>query len=304
MSNATINPKQLKSKYVITLFLCFILFAGSIVAFIHGYGLAKKPILAVLLFHEVVPNPEKPWETTEEHLEQIIDKLIFNKYNFIDPEHFEDMLNKGFEGRNVMITFDDGLEKEINAVKTLYEKYKIRSVVFLLEDKINKPEYMTMETIQDLAKKYKTFFGLHGRYHEKYTEQLANGRNLGQITEEARSNLSKELDTSIKWLSFPFGDYNQRVLEEIKTKTAINIAFTIESGNINVGNDPMVLNRYMYQANDTENKVDEKINYSLLPPEEQENGKFLITISVLVFMFGISRLLLALKIRRNLCSQN
>ena len=138
MPNATINPKQLKSKYVITLFLCIILFAGSIVAFIHGYGLAKKPILAVLLFHEVVPNPEKPWETTEEHLEQIIDKLIFNKYNFIDPERFEDMLNKGFEGRNVMITFDDGLEKEINAVKTLYEKYKIRSVVFLLEDKINK----------------------------------------------------------------------------------------------------------------------------------------------------------------------
>lgn len=304
MSNATINPKQLKSKYVITLFLCIILFAGSIVAFIHGYGLAKKPILAVLLFHEVVPNPEKPWETTEEHLEQIIDKLIFNKYNFIDPERFEDMLNKGFEGRNVMITFDDGLEKEINAVKTLYEKYKIRSVVFLLEDKINKPEYMTMETIQDLAKNYKTFFGLHGRYHEKYTEQLANGRNLGQITEEARANLSKELGTSIKWLSFPFGDYNQKVLEEIKAKTAINIAFTIESGNINVGDDPMVLNRYMYQANDTENKVDEKINYSLLPPEEQENGKLLITISVLVFMFGISRLLLALKIRRNLCSQN
>lgn len=304
MPNATINPKQLKSKYVITLFLCIILFAGSIVAFIHGYGLAKKPILAVLLFHEVVQNPEKPWETTEEHLEQIIDKLIFNKYNFIDPERFEDMLNKGFEGRNVMITFDDGLEKEINAVKTLYEKYKIRSVVFLLEDKINKPEYMTMETIQDLAKNYKTFFGLHGRYHEKYTKQLANGRNLGQITEEARANLSKELGTSIKWLSFPFGDYNQRVLEEIKTKTAINIAFTIESGNINVGDDPMVLNRYMYQANDTENKVDEKINYSLLPPEEQENGKLLITISVLVFMFGISRLLLALKIRRNLCSQN
>lgn len=288
------------TKYSTTMFLSIMLFAMSIVAFYYGYKFAKEPILAVLLFHEVVPNPEKPWETTEEHLEEIIDKLISNKYNFVDPEQFEGMLNFGFKGRNVMITFDDGLEKQIKAIKTLYEKYKIRSVVFLLEDKINKPEYMTMDTILDLAKNYKTFFGVHGRYHEKYTEQIANGRALGQITEETRLNLSKALGRTITWLSFPFGDYNRQIIEEIKTKTAIKLAFTIDSGNINVGDDHLQLNRYMYQANDTETKIDEKITCSLLPPQTQENGRLLITISILVFMFGMSRLLLALNIYRNL----
>lgn len=289
------NLSYLRKKMLITLLSAIFLLAIGILSFIKGYELINKPILAVLLFHEVVPNPEKPWEITLEQLKNIVDKAISMDYKFINPDKFERMMAEGFEGKNLMVTFDDGIEKQIEAVKFLYREYGIRSVVFLLENDINKPEYMSTEQILALKNDYGTVFGLHGRFHERYTEQLEKGKDLGAITEEARTNLNSQLNMNITWLSYPFGDYSSKVIEELKSKTAINLAFTIEAGKVSLGDNSMAINRYMYMGNDSPDKVDPIIDYGLLPPEEHKNGNLIKNLSFLIIAFAFTRFILFLK---------
>lgn len=283
------NLSYLKIKMLTTFFSAIFLFSIGFAAFIKGYNLANKPILAVLLFHEVVSNPEKPWEITREGLKSIVNKAISLGYKFISPDDFEKMLSESFQGKNLMITFDDGIEKQIEAIKFLYKEYGIRSVVFLLENEINKPEYMSTEQILALQKDYGTIFGLHGKFHERYTEQLAKGIDLGLITEEARKNLNSQLSMNIRWFSYPFGDYNQKVIDELKNKTAITLAFTIEAGKVDIGDNPMTLKRYMYMGNDRPDKIDPIIDYGLMPPEEHKNGSLIMNLSLLAIVFAFTR---------------
>ena len=294
------NCQQLKKKYIQTIYLCLFLFLISVLLSIYGLKACKTPVLAVLLFHEVVPNPQKPWEITEENLENLVKDFLSQGYEFIDPNDFTNILESNLTGSKVMVTFDDGIEKSTNAIKQLYLKFGIKSVCFLLGDKIGQNEYMTKETILDLQNNYGTYFGVHGKYHKKYTEQLKEGIELGKITEETRKSLSSLLGKNIDWLSYPFGDYNQKVLEEINSHTGIKLAFTIEQGNLQKDSNKLLLKRYMYLINDSEKKVDEKILYSLLPPVEHINGQKTLGIAFLLFLFGICRIKMALEIKNQI----
>ena len=295
MADTNSSLKKLKFKFISCLFLSIIMYVASIAGFTYGYQLIKTPILAVLLFHDVLDNPKEPWEITPNKLDYYIEKLIALKYKPVDPNNFENMLNNGFEGRNFMITFDDGSESEYAAIENLYKKYGIKSVLFILEDRFGVPKNITIEGIKNLQKNSGTFLGLHGKYHKKYTEQLRDNDNFGQITEETRTKLSNMFNCSLKWVAYPFGDYNQRVVEELKAKTALSLAFTIESGNLDSSTDRMKLNRYMYLGSQNPNGDDKDIDLGLLPPQEHSNGQLIITLSVMVFFFAISRTFLCWK---------
>ncbi len=287
--------KKLKFKLLLSVFFVIILFSVSISSFCYGYKLIKEPILAVLLFHDVVEKPKDPWEITPQKLEYYIEKLLALKYKPVDPNNFENLLSQGFEGKNFMITFDDGTKGEYAAIENIYKKYGIKVALFLVGRPVIVEEHMTEDEIRKLKTQCETFLCLHAKYHSKYTEQLQQKIDLGKITEETRLYFGKIYNTNIKWLSYPFGDYNKEVINELKNKTAITHAFTIIPGNVNKETDKFEINRYMYMGGLNQNYEDLDLNLSLIPPESDSNGKFLITLSVMALLFGLSRLFLAWK---------
>ena len=289
MADGNLTLKKLRFKYISCLFLSIIMYIAATAGFIYGYKLTQTPVLAVLLFHDVLEKPQAPWEITPNKLYYYIDKLLALKYKPVDPNNFENLLNNGFEGRHFMVTFDDGSENEYYAIENLYKKYGIKSVLFILEDRFGVPRNITVEGVKTLQKECGTYLGLHGRYHKRYTDQLKRKTDLGKITEESRIKLSNMFNCNLKWIAYPFGDYNQKVIEELKTKTAANLAFTIESGNLNNSTDKMALNRYMYLGGQNPNGEDNDFNLGLLPPADYSNGQLIITLSAMVFFFALSR---------------
>jgi peptidoglycan/xylan/chitin deacetylase (PgdA/CDA1 family) len=286
--------KKLKFKLTFNLFISIVLLLGSLSTFIYGYQLTQKPVLVVLLFHEALKKPQNPWEITDNTLEKYIEKFLSLKYKPVDPENFENMLSQGFKGRNFLVTFDDGTESEYRSIENLYKKYKIKSVLFIVDELVDLAPNLTTEQIKKLQKDYGTHIGLHGKYHERYTEQIKS-RDLGGITEETRQKFNSKLGCNIKWLAYPYGDYNKTVIEDLKNKTAIDLAFTIESGLIDKDTDKFTLNRYMYMGGLEPNGEDENFNLNLFPPESYLNGQLLITLSTMVFFFSISRVLMTWK---------
>ena len=207
--------KALKTKLITSIFLCILLLSISTVTFKYGYELTQKPVLAVLLFHDVMKSPKDPWEITQNKLEYYIEKLLALKYKPVDPNQFESLLNKGFTGRNFMITFDDGTINEYSAIETIYKKYGIKSTLFLVDDFINRPENMSEEQIKKLQSECGTYLALHGKHHIRYVLQMKKNREFGKMTEETRIKLEKQFGCSIKWISYPFGEYNPAIIKEI-----------------------------------------------------------------------------------------
>ena len=287
--------KKLKIKFITTLFLCLLLFTISIVTFVYGYKLTQKPILAVLLFHDVMKNPKDAWEISQNKLEFYIEKLLSLKYKPVDPSEFETLLNKGYTGRNFMITFDDGTINEYSAIETLYKKYGIKSVLFLVDDFINRPENMSEEQIKKLQTECGTHLALHGKHHIRYVLQMKKSNDFGKLTEDTRIKLEKQFGCSIKWISYPFGEYNSSIIKELENKTSLNLAFTIDSGNLDSQTPKMEINRYMYLGGQNENGDDENINLELLPPQEFSIGQLYITMSLMGLFFLVSRVYLAWK---------
>lgn len=303
MAESNVSLKKLKFKLISCLFLSIVMYIAATAGFIYGYKLTQAPVLAVLLFHDVLEKPQEPWEITQNKLKYYIDRLLALKYKPVDPNNFENMLNNGFEGRNFMVTFDDGSENEYKAIQDLYKQYGIKSVLFILEDRFGVPRNITVEGVQNLQKNYGTYLGLHGKYHKKYTEQLKTNEDFGKMTEESRIRLSKMFNCNLSWIAYPFGDYNQKVIEELKNKTATNLAFTIESGNIDSTTDRMTINRYMYLGNQSPNGEDKDIELGLLPPQDYSNGQLIITLSAMVLFFALSRSYLTWKYYKGLREQ-
>ena len=295
MTNKNISLKKLKFKFVASSLLIIFLFVLSLTTFIYGYNLTQEPILAVLLFHDVVENPKVPYEITQKKLEEYIDKLLALKYKPVDPNNFENLLFKGFKGKNFMVTFDDGTDSEYFAIEKLYKKYGIKSVLFLVEDFMPRPENLSQEDIKKLRAECGTYLGLHGKHHIRYPEQIKRNKDFAKFTEETRVRLGNIFGCNITWVSYPFGDYNPNIINELKEKTALNLAFTIESGLITPETNKMEINRYMYLGGLEPNQDDLKLSLALMPPENHSNGQLLITLSVMAFFFLISRLFLIWK---------
>lgn len=295
MTNNNISLKKLKFKFVTSVILIVFLFALSITTFIYGYRLTQEPILAVLLFHDVVDNPKVPYEITQKKLEEYIDRLLALKYKPVDPNNFENLLSKGFKGKNFMVTFDDGTDSEYFAIEKLYKKYGIKSVLFLVEDFMPRPENLSIDDIKKLKSECGTYLGLHGKHHVRYPEQIKHNRNFANFTEETRVKLGNIFGCNIRWVSYPFGDYNANIINELKNKTALNLAFTVESGLVTSETNKMEINRYMYLGGLEPNHDDLKLSLSLMPPENHSNGQLLITLSVMAIFFLISRLFLVWK---------
>ena len=293
--NSNPSIKKLKHKFIISIFLIVLLLGISIPTFIYGYKLVKKPIIAVLLFHDVVEKPKDLWEITPKKLELYVEKLLALKYKPIDPNNFENLLSHEVTGKNFMITFDDGTKNEFVAIQNLYKKYGIKSALFLVECPKIVEEHMTEDEIKKLKNEYGTYLGIHAKYHDKYTELVKRNLDLGKITEESRVYLGNKYNCNIKWLSYPFGDYNDSIINDLKNKTALNLAFTITSGNNNNETDKFKLNRYMYMGGLNEDNEDLNLTLSLMPPESDSNGKLLITLSVMALLFCMSRMVLAWK---------
>lgn len=296
---------QLKRRLYLTSFIAILSFVISIVASEYGYYLSKKPILVVLLFHDVLENSKDSWKIKPQKLDYYIEKLLAKKYKPIAPKDFEDLLNNGFKGKNFLVTFDDGTGSEYQAIEHLYKKYGIKSVLFLVEDFIGRPENISKENITKLKDKYGTLLALHGKHHVTYSELAKRKYDFGKITEESRIKLSEIFNTDIKWISYPFGDYNQRTINELKEKTAIKLAFTIESGYLNKDTDRMQINRFMYLGGSNPDGKDEDFEKGLFQPAEEIIGHNIILLSIMFFFFGISRIVIfrkyikALKIKMN-----
>ncbi|VDG97049.1 Poly-beta-1,6-N-acetyl-D-glucosamine N-deacetylase precursor [Lysinibacillus sphaericus] len=240
---------------------------GGVRGFIPKTLVTADPGIPVLMYHQIVKNrAATPFANNNMVIDlapfqQQMDYLKKNGWTTITAEDLDNwlMLRKNLTDKTVLITFDDGLlSLQKYAYPSLAEK-GFTATSFLITSRIKQQaqpwddqafQYVGLKEIRETVDVF-TFqhhtHGLHLRRpgtREPYLttstpEEIKADIALG------RSQVSKAfdmLDPNIRYLAYPFGQFNETSKKAISA-AGIRMAFTTNTGNVKLGDNRYELKR-------------------------------------------------------------
>lgn len=215
----------------------------------------------VLMYHSIGDNPEF-FTVTPVEFERQMKYLDDNGYEVIKLSQLVNILKRNWSipSKTVALTFDDGYRDNYLNAFPLLKKYNFPAAIFLTSSLIGKSsvgrkgthlQMLSWPEIREMAASGLIDFYPHGQSHKKMTF-LAEDEAESEISQSKKileSNLAGDLNV----FAYPFGDYNQRVIEAAK-KCGMEAAFTIETGRTKAGDDLFELKR---------NSIDSKVTFAM-----------------------------------------
>jgi len=141
---------------------------------------------------------------------------------FVRPSEFEEQMRavaqsgrgSGFYDElgsgKVIVTFDDGYIDNYETAFPILQKYGVRATIFVVAGDIGKKGYLTAEMIAEMASSGLVRIGSHTISHPYLTTLGA-----AELTDEldiSRGILEEITGQSCDAVSYPYGDYNQAVI--------------------------------------------------------------------------------------------
>ncbi len=228
--------------------LCFV-----IIIFLLRFNFFRLPKkgLVILLYHSIDDTKQNAnhgkFTISKETFENHIKFLKRLGYSTIKASDIFSFLNNKFylHEKRVLITFDDGYKNNLVAAQIL-KKYGFSGLFFISTAYIGKTfDNMPMLDENDIKSLIELGMeiGSHSHFHLKLSELSKN-----EILENV--NRSKEIlsqFTNVEDFAYPFGNYNQDVIEVLK-KSGFKRAYIIgQSINI-IKYNPYVLKRSIIRS--------------------------------------------------------
>lgn len=209
----------------------------------------KKNRKIILCYHSIDKSGWR-FSTSSNDFEK---QIIYLKKNF-DIVPLEEILKNNESAKpQASLTFDDGYQSVVMNALPIMERYKVKGTVFVIgntknRDKkvLNNNKPLLNKTQIDKLKKAGWTIGYHTKTHT--TLKKLRGKRL-----------SSEIRSKFKYLAYPNGFYNEKVIKEVK-KSGYENAFTIDGGNVNFSN------KYLINRIPMEGKISLNQFKSLLSP--------------------------------------
>ncbi len=206
----------------------------------------KKPLITIFCYHSI-SNGKWDFSISRKNFKKQIEYLS-GKYEFISLNDVYRYLNgkKEIKKPSVVLTFDDGY-KDIYEIKNYLKSKGIKPTVFVFSEpkKISRYEldndlkFLSKTEIKNL-KKAGWEIGSHTATHPNMAK-LSDEQILREV-KYSKKSLQEELGFPIKYIAYPKGKYNERILEVAK-KAGYRLGLSMNDGLITPGINPLVLPR-------------------------------------------------------------
>jgi len=197
----------------------------------------------VLCYHRFVSHPEKFTEKLSEYRFPQTEfrwQMQYLKDHGITPISMKQLKDYWFYGkplpaRPVLLTFDDGFRSLYDVMFPVLQKFKYPGVLFLYTDFIRSHgDSLTSEDIKAMQK-----YGMELESHTKshlnlgYVEEKTAAGDFSTLLARELSDpleyIEKEFDYTPTTLAYPYGVYDDRIVEETQ-KLNYQLAFTVNPG--------------------------------------------------------------------------
>lgn len=223
------------------------------VAVVHRAADVKYSVpegVSVLMYHMIGNEPGNAAIMTEANLRIQMNYLRDHGYHPITMQELYDYVTKGapLPEKPVCITFDDGYLDSYTIVYPLMKEYGFPWTLFLITDDVGKPyNRMTWDQLKEMANSHTVTIANHTLSHPKLHNLATRAEKEKEIV-EANKALKYQLGIDNVWLAYPYGDYDDEVIDICK-KAGIKMAVTTDAGRVHVGSFPYDLKR-AYIGND------------------------------------------------------
>jgi peptidoglycan/xylan/chitin deacetylase (PgdA/CDA1 family) len=205
--------------------------------------------IPILMYHYISYSPWKDdkirigLSTPPYYLEQQLQLLQDNGYATIS---LDDMVNvmagkMKLPDKPVILTFDDGYADFYQNAYPLLTKYHAKGIVFVITQLIGKEGYLTWPQIEEMAKTDNIMIGSHTLNHLALT--YVNKDILIKELTQSKAILEEHLGKSVRWFAYPYGDYNKKVADAVRTVGYMGAVNTVP-GNIQHESLLFYLTRY------------------------------------------------------------
>ncbi len=161
-------------------------------------------MINVLLMHRVEKEPSE-WMCISVDLFRVLLKKIMES----GVESFTIGANKTKMVDSICLTFDDGWASDYEIVFPMLLEHKLKATFFITSDWVGKPGHVTWSQLRDMRKA-----GMEIGSHTMTHPYLRTLKEKQQYNELRRSKLDIEdgIGEEIKIFSFPYGDFNSRLI--------------------------------------------------------------------------------------------
>lgn len=223
------------------------------VAVVHRAADVKYSVpegVSVLMYHMIGDEQGNAAIMTEANLRIQMNYLRDHGYHPITMQELYDYVTKGapLPEKPVCITFDDGYLDSYTIVYPMMKEYGFPWTLFLITDDVGKPyNRMTWDQLREMANSHTVTIASHTLSHPKLHNLATRAEKEKEIV-EANKALKYQLGIDNVWLAYPYGDYDDEVIDICK-KAGIKMAVTTDAGRVHVGSFPYDLKR-AYIGND------------------------------------------------------
>lgn len=234
--------------------LCFLAICIVILAISFGvmWGLStdyKIYGVPVLNYHQV--NDEKHSALTL-HVDQFREQMEYlhnQGYNTITLAQLYDYLENGTELPNkpIVITFDDGYVDNYKNVLPILKEYNMKATLFMISDAANTPGFVSTEQMHQMEA---GGFDIQGHTnHHKILTKIAP-TELPDALLGGKTSLEGILGEPIEYLAYP-GGFNDMLVQYVTKQSGYKMAFTVQPGTVQPGDNLYALNRLAIFQGDT-----------------------------------------------------
>lgn len=184
---------------------------------------AEKPSASILLYHHVADDTPRSTSVTPD---------VFAKHlAYIDKHHtvvplkaaVDAITNGGSLPDNaVVITFDDGYDNILTNAHPILRKYKMPYTIFINPDAIGvQKNQLTWDEVRKMQKEDVLFANhtldhLHMLNRQPDESSAQWLERVWRNVEEAEAKIAEQTGTSVKYLAYPFGEFNSELANELK----------------------------------------------------------------------------------------
>lgn len=234
--------------------LCFLTICIAILAISFGvmWGLStdyKIYGVPVLNYHQV--NDEKHSALTL-HVDQFREQMEYlhnQGYNTITLAQLYDYLENGTELPNkpIVITFDDGYVDNYKNVLPILKEYNMKATLFMISDAANTPGFVSTEQMHQMEAGGFDIQG-HTNHHKILTK--IDPTELPDALLGGKTSLEGILGEPIEYLAYP-GGFNDMPVQYVTKQSGYKMAFTVQPGTVQPGDNLYALNRLAIFQGDT-----------------------------------------------------
>jgi len=213
---------------------------------------ARVPIL---IYHHIRLTTENDGEESKQFI--VSPEEFEHQLNYLKENNFKAIsladLNNYFAGsfslpeKPIIITFDDGLINQYTNAWPLLQKYGFTATFFIFTNPIGRSKnYLTWEQLKELDS-LGMEIGVHGKYH-LYLNKEKDQEKLHDEIFGSKEKIEEKLGKKINAFSYPFGAYNDQVIEMVKS-AGYTSARDIINGTVHKKSDLYKLKAYFVTEN-------------------------------------------------------